>query len=79
MLESEPLTLVPWGLAAVSLPLYVIVGLRAGQAPVSAYRALADAPRFILRKPLEMRGLLKFRPDSWVRTTRSFEGQDPSG
>ncbi len=64
----------PGGVAAAAIPLYVIVGLKAGRAPRSAYRALAGAPMLVLRKPLQMRGILSFRPDSWVRTQRAHEG-----
>jgi hypothetical protein len=67
--------LAPWLLALAALPVFVLVGLRAAQAPASAYRALARAPMFIARKALTARRLLRFRADSWVRTARSSTDQ----
>ena len=66
-------TAVLWLVAVASLALYVLVGLRAGRAPASAYRALVGAPLFILAKLLRVRGLLRFRGDTWVRTERAEE------
>jgi GT2 family glycosyltransferase len=54
----------------VAIPVYVVVGLVAARAPRSAYAALAHAPRFVVRKALRAHRLLRFRPDSWVRTER---------
>jgi GT2 family glycosyltransferase len=59
--------------AAVSLaeiPVYVLIGLIAADAPATAYRGLARAPWFVVRKVLRAHRLLRFRPDSWVRTER---------
>jgi 1,2-diacylglycerol 3-beta-glucosyltransferase len=69
----------PWLLAAGALPLYVGIGLRAGHAPRAAYRALGEAPLFIIRKPWQMRGVLGFQPDSWVRTQRRHEVGELAG
>ena len=44
--------------------------LIAAGAPSSAYRALAHAPAFVVRKLFRAHRLLRFRPDSWVRTER---------
>ena len=60
----------PAALALVEIPAYVLVGLIAADAPSSAYRALARAPWFVVRKALRAHRLLRFRPDSWVRTER---------
>jgi hypothetical protein len=63
--------LVPALAALASLPVYVLVGLRAANAPRSAYAALARAPFFVVRKTMTVYRLLRFRADSWVRTERS--------
>lgn len=56
----------PWALSIVALPAYVLVGLRAAAAPPSAYRALAGAPLFLVRKVLLYAGLLvRFDPYRW--------------
>lgn len=61
----------PWLLASAAIPLFVLVGLRAAEAPRSAYRALIGAPRFVLVKLLTTRRVLGFRSDVWVRTERA--------
>ena len=63
--------LIPWLIAVAAIPAYVLVGLRAGRAPRSAYRALLRAPLFVLAKPFTAARVLVFRPDSWVRTERA--------
>ena len=60
----------PAALALAEIPAYVLVGLIAADAPSSAYRALAHAPWFVVRKALRAHRLLRFRADSWVRTER---------
>lgn len=60
----------PAAAALAAIPVYVILGLVAARAPSSAYRALAYAPAFVVRKALRAHRLLRFRPDSWVRTER---------
>ena len=73
---SVPLwTLTPWLVALGSIPLFVLIGLRAAGAPPSAYRALLRAPLLVLGKPLGAATLLRFRGDTWVRTER---GAPPS-
>jgi 1,2-diacylglycerol 3-beta-glucosyltransferase len=71
--------LAPWVLAGAALPLYVGLGLKAGEAPRDAYRALLGAPLFVLRKPVQMRGIFGFKSDSWVRTARSSEESQTRG
>jgi 1,2-diacylglycerol 3-beta-glucosyltransferase len=66
-------SLVPWLVAVVGVPAYVLVGLRAGRAPGSAYRALLHAPAFVARKGARAHRLLTFRADTWVRTARGRE------
>src|SRR4051812_21928904 len=63
-------SITPWAVALVAVPLYVLVGYRAANAPRSAYRSLVHAPLFVLRKVAGAHRLRSFRPDSWVRTER---------
>ena len=65
--------LAAWIVATLSVPLYVLVGLRAAHAPRSAYRALALAPALIIGKVMRARRILTFRGDTWVRTERPAE------
>jgi hypothetical protein len=60
----------PWAVAVASIPIYVLVGLRAAGAPASAYRALAGAPMLVVQKVPQLGRLLRFRGDTWVRTER---------
>jgi hypothetical protein len=64
-------SVVPWAVALVAIPVYVLVGFRAAHAPASAYRSLLQTPLFVLRKLGGLPRLLRFRPDSWVRTERN--------
>jgi 1,2-diacylglycerol 3-beta-glucosyltransferase len=61
----------PWLIGLVVIPVFVVVGLRAGRAPRAAYAALVRAPAFVLAKPLRARRALRFRGDTWVRTERA--------
>lgn len=63
--------LAPWLVAGASIPLFVLIGLRAGNAPVSGYAALVRAPMFVLTKLVHARRVLSFRGDTWVRTERA--------
>ena len=63
-------TVAPWLAALGSIPLMVVIGLRAGHAPREGYLALLRAPLFLMAKPLRMYRVLKFRGDTWVRTER---------
>jgi GT2 family glycosyltransferase len=63
-------SLVPWLVALVGIPVYVLVGLRAANAPASAYSAMVRAPIFVLGKFRHIRRFLTFRGDTWVRTER---------
>jgi 1,2-diacylglycerol 3-beta-glucosyltransferase len=66
-------TLVPWLVATIAIPCYVLVGLRAAGAPRSAYSALIRAPGLVLAKASTAGNVLRFRPDSWVRTERAAD------
>jgi hypothetical protein len=68
--------LVPWLLALGSIPLSVVIGLKAGNAPPSGYRAMARAPLFILAKVPRAHRLWGYRGDRWVRTERAGHGAD---
>jgi hypothetical protein len=63
-------TVIPSLLALVSIPLHVLIGLRAARVPGLRYVALAGAPALIIVKALRARRLLSFRGDTWVRTER---------
>jgi 1,2-diacylglycerol 3-beta-glucosyltransferase len=67
--------LAPWLVAVAAVPLFVLVGLRAAGAPSSAYRALAGAPAFVLRKVAWARRLRRFDPANWTRTERAGDGR----
>jgi 1,2-diacylglycerol 3-beta-glucosyltransferase len=66
-------SLATWAAAAGAIPVFVLVGLRAADAPPSAYRALRHAPGFVVRKVSRSGALLRFRADTWVRTERAHE------
>jgi hypothetical protein len=63
-------SVVPWVVALLAIPVYVLVGFRAARAPASAYRSLLTAPLFVVRKAASLHRFRTFRPDSWVRTKR---------
>lgn len=67
----------PWLFAMSAIPAFVVVGLKAAGAPASTFRALAGAPRLIVRRAFAAHRLLRFRADSWVRTAR-VAGEDSS-
>jgi GT2 family glycosyltransferase len=66
-------TTLPWAVAMVSLPAYVLIGLVAARAPASAYRALTVAPLFVGSTLLRSRELVRFRADTWQRARRPNE------
>jgi 1,2-diacylglycerol 3-beta-glucosyltransferase len=66
-------TLVPWLLASTAIVLSVLIGLWAGQASKSEYRALLRSPLFVVTKPARALGVVRFRGDTWVRTERAPE------
>jgi cellulose synthase/poly-beta-1,6-N-acetylglucosamine synthase-like glycosyltransferase len=56
--------------AAAALPLSVLIGLRAADAPRWAYRSMARAPAFVCARALTAHRILRFRAHSWVRAQR---------
>jgi 1,2-diacylglycerol 3-beta-glucosyltransferase len=63
-------SVIPSAVAVCAIPVYVLVGFRAGQAPRSAYVSLLRSPAFVLRKTSKLYRFARFRADSWVRTER---------
>ncbi len=64
-------TVVPWIASCAGLVLFVVVGLWAGRAPRSTYRALAMAPILVLSDTRNRLGLLRgSRAGEWHRTER---------
>lgn len=63
-------TLGPWLLALASIPLSVVIGLRAAGAPRHGFTAMSRAPLFVLKQALRAPRLVRFRGDVWVRTER---------
>jgi hypothetical protein len=68
---------VPWLLALTALGAYVLIGLRAADAPRASYAALATAPLYLLWKlRVYLQMLRGFDPNRWVRTARSAGGPE---
>lgn len=62
---------IPWCLAVILIPLYVLLGLHGTRAPRSFYRALLLAPFFMLRKLRIYVALVRpSRAQTWTRTER---------
>lgn len=74
---ASPAALIPWLVALIALPTYVVIGLLTAHAPASCYRALIVlAPRFALRKLRIYARLIKgFEMTQWVRTARPAESE----
>jgi hypothetical protein len=68
-------SLTPLLLALVSIPLSVIIGLRAAKAPVSGYMALIHAPLCVVRMALRAPRVMTFGTEKWVRTERDSVSQ----
>jgi exopolysaccharide biosynthesis WecB/TagA/CpsF family protein len=69
--SAEAWVLIPWAVAVVSVPLFVLVGLLGARAPRTMYRAFAAAPVLIGGDLLHRVGLLRgLRAHSWQRTAR---------
>ena len=65
---------VPWGVAVAALPVHVFLGLLAGDAPASYYRALLAAPQLVAAETLTRLRLLRgVSPTAWERTARPGE------
>ncbi|MGZ6641608.1 MAG: glycosyltransferase family 2 protein [Solirubrobacteraceae bacterium] len=65
-----PAAVAPWCVAVLAIPAFVLIGLRAADAPPSGYRAMVQAPLLVANKVLHAYRLASFRGDSWVRTPR---------
>jgi hypothetical protein len=64
----------PWVAASVALPVHVLVGLRAADAPPETYRALLRAPALVASELLTRLSLLRpGRATTWERTARRNE------
>lgn len=64
--------LAPWVVAATALPVHVLVGLRAGDAPPQMQAALRAAPALVAAEArTRLRVLTGHGPQEWVRTPRS--------
>jgi exopolysaccharide biosynthesis WecB/TagA/CpsF family protein len=63
--------LVPWAIALVAIPAFVLIGLRAAHAPAAVWRALLGAPKFLAWKALTYVRLLRgFDSARWDRSDR---------
>ena len=63
---ASPWSVAPWLASAVSLPIFVLAGLKSGGAPASAFRALRAAPRYLAWKMLAYARILRgFDPQRW--------------
>jgi hypothetical protein len=71
---TSPAPLVIWGVAAVLLCAFVVVGFIAGRVPGAAWRALLAAPMLVLSRVVRLRRVVAYDADSWVRTPRPGEG-----
>jgi exopolysaccharide biosynthesis WecB/TagA/CpsF family protein len=68
--------LAPWAFAAVAIPAYVLIGLRAAHAPVAVWRAVLGAPAFLAWKVLTYVRLLRgFDSTRWDRSDRQGASQ----
>lgn len=71
---TPPLSLLAWAwtLLAVALVLFVGIAMHVGRLPLAAYRAMLNAPRYILWKLwVYIRMAARPLPQSWVRTQRT--------
>jgi 1,2-diacylglycerol 3-beta-glucosyltransferase len=71
----SPWALAPCLVAVASISGAVLIGLRAANAPAGSYKALAQAPGYVLKSVLRLPQVLAFRGDTWVRTERKVESQ----
>ncbi|HSS59984.1 MAG TPA: WecB/TagA/CpsF family glycosyltransferase [Candidatus Limnocylindrales bacterium] len=64
-----------WAFAIVALAGFVLIGLRAGRAPLYLYLALLEVPRFLVWKLVAYARIVGgFDPSSWERTHRKSGG-----
>ena len=78
--KAVPLwVLAPWAVALVSIPAFVVIGLKAAGAPRSTYLALLGAPRFLGFKLLTYLRLLRgFDALRWDRSDRQGNEAAPA-
>ena len=73
-----PAACAPWLVSAVALPVHVLVGLRAAEAPASTWSALWSAPGLVARDlVVRLRLLRGTGADTWTRTQRPGEVDGP--
>lgn len=66
-------SILPWAVAAACVPAFVLIGLRSARAPISAFKALFEAPRFLAWKLIVYGRILRgFDPQRWERSERSI-------
>jgi hypothetical protein len=64
----------PWLVGLIAIVGFVLIGLRAADAPRSLYRALLGAPAFVVRKILGTVAIVSTSThDVWIRTERPGE------
>lgn len=75
---AAPVALIPWGFATVALPVHVVGGLLAADAPPSMVAALRSAPALVATEAITRVRVLgrDDEADRWIRTPRS--GLKPS-
>lgn len=72
--DLSPMALTLWAVAVLAVPLHVLLGLIAGHAPSSMYRALLIAPALVVAELATRARLLGgLNAGSWVRTERPGE------
>jgi N-acetylglucosaminyldiphosphoundecaprenol N-acetyl-beta-D-mannosaminyltransferase len=64
----------PWLVAALAVPAFVVIGLAAARAPREYWLALLEAPRYLIWKVPAYRRLLRgFDPAAWERSRRASD------
>ena len=69
--------LVPWAVAAAAIPAFVLIGLKAADAPASGYRALAGAPRLVVGKLLGLGASGASAPTAGCGPSARHEHREP--
>ncbi len=77
---TSPRAAAPWVVATVALPVHVLVGLQAADAPPATVAALRSAPALVASEArTRLRLVGRGRSDEWVRTPRSKAQAQPTG
>jgi exopolysaccharide biosynthesis WecB/TagA/CpsF family protein len=67
---------IPWTVALLAIPAYVVIGLRAADAPASVWRAVLRSPFFMARKVVTYARIARgFDANRWDRSDRVGEAQ----